>query len=220
MLMKIVTPILFVAMAVIALTISVAAEQQSHADKPITVSFTHDGRTVHGLLWGKGVYGVVLSHGAIYDAASWAPLARDIAGNGMMALALEDVEPDDILAANSYLREKHSVKAVALIGASAGGSTAITAMTQAPQRWDQLILLSSVGNVRGLGPAPKLFVASEDEGMADAVRRMAKEAEGKQNEVLIFKGSAHAQAIFRTSNGSRLTSAILERLIKRAQLQK
>ena len=216
MLMKIGTSIL----AVIALTISVAAEQQSHADKPITVSFTHGGRTVHGLLWGKGVYGVVLSHGAIYDAASWAPLARDIAGNGMMALALEDVEPDDILAANSYLREKHSVKAVALIGASAGGSTAITAMTQAPQRWDQLILLSSVGNVRGLGPAPKLFVASEDEGMADAVRRMAKEAEGKQNEVLIFKGSAHAQAIFRTSNGPRLTSAILERLIKRAQLQK
>ncbi len=106
---------------------------------------------------------------------------------------------------------------MALIGASAGGSTAITAVARAPQKWDQLVLLSSVGNVRGLGPAPKLFVASEDEGMADAVRRMAKEAEGKQNEVHIFKGSAHAQAIFRTSNGPRLTNAILERLVKRAQ---
>ncbi|GAB4407412.1 MAG: hypothetical protein OHK0032_02760 [Thermodesulfovibrionales bacterium] len=78
-----------------------------------------------------------------------------------------------------------------------------------------------MGNdVSGLGPAPKLFVASEDEGMADAVRRMAKEAEGKQNEVLIFEGSAHAQAIFRTLNGPRLTSAILEHLIKRAQMVK
>jgi len=207
-------------LAFVILLTSATAEQPSHTDKPIAVSLTHGGRTVHGLLWGKGVYGVVLSHGAIYDAKSWTPLASDIARNGIAALALEDVEPDDILAANSYLREKHGVKSIALIGASAGGSTAITAMARAPQKWDQLILLSSAGDVSGLGPAPKLFVASEDEGMADAVRRMAKEAEGKQNEVLIFKGSAHAQAIFRTSNGPRLTSAILERLIKRAQLQK
>ncbi len=220
MLMKIITPLLSVIITVIVFLTSTVIKQSSHADKPITVSFTHGGKTVHGLLWGKGAYGVVLSHGAIYDAASWAPLASDVARNGMIALALEDVEPDDILAANFYLREKHSVKAVALIGASAGGSTAITAMSKAPQKWDQLILLSSAGNVRGLGPAPKLFVASEDEGMADAVRRMAKETEGKQNEFLIFKGSAHAQAIFRTSNGPRLTSAILERLIKRAHLQK
>ena len=216
MLMKIVTPIL----SVITLLTSAMAWQPSHADKPIAVSFTHNGRTVHGLLWGKGAYGVVLSHGAVYDAASWAPLAADIARNGMVALSLEDVEPDDIMEANSYLHEKHGVKAVALIGASAGGSTAITAMSQTPQKWDQIILLSSVGDVSGLGLAPKLFVASEDEGMADAVRRMAKEAQGKQNEMLIFKGSAHAQAIFRTPNGPRLTSAILERLIKRAQMVK
>jgi alpha-beta hydrolase superfamily lysophospholipase len=204
-------------MTAIILLTSAEAGQLSHTDKSITVSFTHDGRTVHGLLWGKGVYGVVLSHGAVYDADSWTPLAKEIAQNGMVALALEEVEPDDILAANSYLREKYGVKAVALIGASAGGSTAITVMARSPQKWDQLVLLSSMGDVSGLGPAPKLFVASEDEGMAEAVRRMAKEAQGKQNEALIFKGSAHAQEIFRTSNGPRLTSAILERLIRRAQ---
>ncbi len=217
MLMRVITPLLTITMTAIILLTSASAGQLSHTDKSITVSFTHEGRTVHGLLWGKGVYGVVLSHGAVYDAASWTPLASDIARDGMVALALEEVEPDDILAANSYLREKYRVKSIALIGASAGGSTAITAMSQAPQKWDQLILLSSMGDISGLGPAPKLFVASEDEGMADAVRRMAKEAEGKQNEVLIFKGSAHAQAIFRTSNGPRLTNAILERLIRRAQ---
>jgi pimeloyl-ACP methyl ester carboxylesterase len=186
----------------------------------IAVSFTHNGRTVHGLLWGKGAYGVVLSHGAAYDAASWAPQAADIARNGMVALSLEEVEPDDIIAANFYLCEKHGVKGVALIGASAGGSTAITAMSQTPLKWDQIILLSSIGDVSGLGSAPKLLVASEDEGISDAVRRMANEAQGKQNEALIFNGSAHAQAIFHTPNGPRLTSAILERLIERAQLIK
>ncbi len=49
---------------------------------------------------------------------------------------------------------------------------------------------------------------------------MAKEAEGKQNEALVFKGSAHAQAIFRTSNGPRLTNEILQQLIKRAHMVK
>ena len=194
-----------------------AAAKSPDVNEPTQVNFTHNGKTVHGLLRGKGVYGVVLSHGAVYDAASWTPLAREIAQNGMVALALEEVEPDDLLAANSYLREKYGVKAVALIGASAGGSTAITAMARSPRKWDQLILLSSTGDVSGLGPAPKLFVASEDEGIADAVRRMAKEAQGKRNEALIFKGSAHAQAIFRVPEGLRLTSAILQRLINRAK---
>lgn len=194
-----------------------AQAEQPSGNRPVTVSFTFHGRTVHGLLWGKGPYGVVLSHGAIYDAASWAPLAADIAGNGMIALALEETEADDILAAQSFLHEKYGVKATALIGASAGGSTALSAMAQAPQRWDLLILLSSAGAVSGLGPAPKLFVASEGEGMAETVRRMAKDSPGTQNEVLVLKGSAHAQAIFRTPEGPRLTKAILERLISRAK---
>lgn len=175
---------------------------------------------MHGLIWGKGSYGVILSHGAIYDAASWTPLAAAIAQNGIVALALEEVEPDDILAANSFLVGKYGVKATGLIGASAGGSTALAAMERSPQRWDQLILLSSAGNVGGLGSAPKLFVASEKEGMAETARRMAKESAGTQNDVLIVKGSAHAQAIFRTSEGPYLTKAILERLVNRAKQMK
>jgi dienelactone hydrolase len=83
---------------------------------------------------------VILSHGAIYDAASWTPLAIDIAKSGIMALALEEVEPDDILAANSFLRGKYRVKATGLIGASAGGNTALSAMARSPQKSD-----SSVG---------------------------------------------------------------------------
>ncbi len=206
--------------AVLVITITavfVLSAQGTQDEKPAPVQFASHGRTVHGLLWGKGPYGVILSHGAIYDAASWTPLAVDIAHNGMAALALEEVEPDDILAAHSFLREKHGVKATALIGASAGGSTALSAMARSPQQWDQMILLSGSGDAGGIGTGPKLFVASEGEGMAETLRQMAKESPGTQNDVLIVKGSAHAQAIFRTSEGPRLTRAILERLIDRAK---
>ena len=191
--------------------------QAAQDDNPGAVQFTIHGRTVHGLLWGKGSYGVILSHGAIYDAASWTPLATDIAKSGIVALALEEVEPDDILAAHSFLRERYGLKATGLIGASAGGSTALSAMARSPQQWDQLILLSGAGDVSGSGTAPKLFVASEGEGMAEAARKMAKDSPGTQNDVLIVRGSAHAQAIFRTSEGPPLTRAILERLINRAK---
>ncbi len=207
-------PTLFLLTSSVLFALSAGGAQD---EKPVAVQFTSNGRSVHGLLWGKGSYGVILSHGAIYDATSWTPLAIDIAKSGIMALALEEVEPDDILAAHSFLREKYGVKATGLIGASAGGSTALSAMARSPQQWDQLILLSSNGDVSRIGAAPKLFVASEGEGMAETAQQMAKDSQGCQNDVLIVKGSAHAQAIFRTPEGPRLTRAILERLVNRAK---
>jgi hypothetical protein len=41
---------------------------------------------------------------------------------------------------------------------------------------------------------------------------MADEAPGDRNEALILPGDAHAQAIFQSEEGERLTRAILERL--------
>jgi pimeloyl-ACP methyl ester carboxylesterase len=199
------------------LTVFALSAQGVQDEKPVALQFTSNGKTVHCLLWGKGSYGVILSHGAIYDAASWTPLALNIAKNGIVALALEEVEPNDILAAHSFLREKYGVKAIGLIGASAGGSTALSAMEESPKQWDQLILLSSTGDVDRIGTAPKLFVASEGEGMAETLQQMAKDSPGTQNDVLLLKGSAHAQAIFRTSEGPRLTRAILECLVNRAK---
>lgn len=215
--MKTALTIFLLAIAFILPAAASPATGQPPADKPAVVQFTHAGRTVHGLLWGTGQYGVILSHGAIYDAASWSPLASQIARNGMTALALEEVGAADILAARAYLQEKFAVKATALIGASAGGGTALAAMARSPEAWDQLILLSSVGDVSGLGPAPKLFVVSEGEGMAKSVQQMAGEAPGTRNELLLLKGSAHAQAIFRSAEGPHLTRVILARLLMRSR---
>lgn len=166
------------------------------------------------LVWGDGDYGVVMAHGAIYDAASWKPQAQQIAQNGMVALAVEDTSANNLIAAVDYLKEERNVQDVALMGASAGASAALQAAEETSGVPDQLILLSGSGDVSGLESYPKLFVASEGEGLAEEVREMTEEAAGDQNKVLILPGSAHAQAIFETDQGGKLMQAILERLQK------
>ena len=167
------------------------------------------------LVWSEGDYGVVMAHGAAYDAASWEEQAQEIAGSGIVALAPEDTSPENLLASIEYLKEERGVQDVALMGASAGGSAVLRAANEEREAADQIILLSATGDVTGLGEEPKLFVASEGEGMAEEVRWMAEEAPGNQNEALILPGDAHAQAIFRTGEGDRLMQTILERLEER-----
>ncbi len=75
-----------------------------------------------------------------------------------------------------------------------------------------MILLSGTGDVADLGEYPKLFVASEGEGLASQVRRMAKDAPGDENKALILDSGAHAQAIFDTDQGDKLLQTLIERL--------
>lgn len=168
--------------------------------------------STEALVWGEGETGAVLVHGAAYDAASWEDLGRKMAEKGIVALAVEDAAPENLVAAVEYLEDERGARSVALVGGSAGGSAVLQAAEQSPGVADQLILLSASGEVSRLGDEPKLFVASEGEGLAGDVRRMAEEALGSENEALVLPGDAHAQAIFQTEHGERLTSAILERL--------
>lgn len=55
-------------------------------------------------------------------------------------------------------------------------------------------------------------MASEDEGLAEEVRRLAEESPGKHNEALVVRDDAHAHGIFKTDEGDRLMDAILGRL--------
>ncbi len=164
------------------------------------------------IVWGEGDRGVVLSHGAAYDAASWESQGQALEENGMVALAVEDVSPGSLRLAIDYLREEYDVESVALIGASAGAGPVLQIAEEDPEEVGQIMLLSGIGDVSGLGEYPKLFVASEGEEISERVRRMAEEAPGDRNEALILPGSAHAQAIFRTEEGDRLMQNILERL--------
>ena len=164
------------------------------------------------LVWGEGDRGAVLAHGAAYDAASWREQAERLAGNGVAALAVEDTSARSVAEAAGYLKEERGVRNVTLIGASAGTAGVLGAAEEIPGLVDGVILLSGTGEVSGLGEYPKLFVASEGEGLAEEVRRMAERASGSRNEALILPGDAYAQAIFGTDEGERLMRAILERL--------
>ena len=164
-------------------------------------------------VWGEGgEQGVVLSHGAVYDAESWEAQGRALAESGLVALAVEDTSGESVGAAMDYLRDVRGTENVALIGASAGSSAVLEAAREKEGEVSALILLSGTGDTSDLGAYPKLFVASEGEGLEDSLQDMAAEAPGDRNEVLILPGNAHAQAIFTTEEGDRLLQAILERV--------
>ncbi|MGH2559282.1 MAG: alpha/beta hydrolase [Thermomicrobiales bacterium] len=165
----------------------------------------------HGeaLLWGAGEHGVVLVHGAVYDAASWTSQAEAMAARGMIVLAVEELSAEAVLDGVDLLRGPCGVRSIALIGASAGTGPVLQAAAREPEAVDQIIVLSGSGDVSQLDDDPKLFVASEGEGIADTTRQMADEAPGDDNEALIVPGDAHAQAIFRTEEGDALLTAII-----------
>ncbi len=164
------------------------------------------------IVWGEGERGAVLAHGAVYDAASWGDQAQRIAKNGAVALAVEDTSAQSVAEAARYLKDERGVRYVTLVGARAGTGGVLGAAEGNRGLADGLILLSGTGDVSGLGEYPKLFVASEGEGLAPEVRRIAEEAPGGRNKTLILPGDALAQAIFETDQGERLVRAILKLL--------
>lgn len=61
------------------------------------------------LRWGEGDYGVVLAHGAAFDAASWEEQAVAIADQGATVVAVEDIDSDAIRAAVELLQDQESL---------------------------------------------------------------------------------------------------------------
>jgi pimeloyl-ACP methyl ester carboxylesterase len=203
------------AIAVAVLVVGCGASGSSTADGEQGSGISGEWVSLPGtwaVLWGEGERGVVLAHGAAYDAASWEPQGQTLEENGASALAVEETSPSNLRTAIRYLKEESGVESVTLIGASAGARPVLEVGGEDPEKIDQLILVSGIGDVSNLGEYPKLFVASEGEGIAERVRQMADEAPGERNEALILPGDAHAQAIFQTEEGERLMQVILERI--------
>ena len=167
------------------------------------------------LTWGDGSYGVVLAHGASYDAASWEEQATAMADLDMTVVAVEDISPDAIGAAVRDLQED-GIEDVALVGGSAGADAILRLAAAEPSLPDQLILLSPNSVVDGLGEQPKLFIASEDEPSGDVAGQLADSAPGAENDLVLLPGSAHAQGIFDGDQADRVTGLILDRLAKYA----
>lgn len=167
------------------------------------------------LRWGSGDRGVVLAHGAAFDAASWTEQAELIAGQGFTVVAVEDISPDAIAGAVQDLRAE-GIDDVALIGGSAGADAILRLAAEQPALPDQLILLSPNSVVDGLGDEPKLFIASEDESVADVSTQLAEAGPGADNEAVLLPGSAHAQNIFDTDQREKVEQLIVDRLGEKA----
>ncbi|MDI9979061.1 alpha/beta hydrolase [Rhodococcus sp. IEGM 1307] len=163
------------------------------------------------LQWGDGEYGVVLAHGAVFDAASWEDQASAIANQGATVIAVEDITPESIAATVASLIDNGHPD-VALVGGSAGADAILQLASQQPDLPDQLVLLSPNRVVDGLGSEPKLFIASEDEPVAGVSQQLADDSPGADNKVILLPGSAHGQNIFDGENADAAMDAILQRL--------
>ncbi|MGI8645860.1 MAG: alpha/beta fold hydrolase [Nocardioides sp.] len=163
------------------------------------------------LTWGSGGYGVVLAHGAAFDAASWEDQAVQIADQGATVVAVEDTSPESLQAAVADLMTD-GIEDVALVGGSAGADAILQLASTEPDLADQLILLSPNAPQDLEGEQPKLFIASEDEPVADVSRELAESSAGDENIAEILPGSAHAQNIFDGDQGDEVLQLILDRL--------
>src|SRR5699024_12445536 len=82
-------------------------------------------RQVEGTLWeADGELGVVLSHGAAYDADSWEEQGKQLAENDITAFAVEDTDKEELIAAAEWLEDEQDIEEVAILGGSAGGTSA------------------------------------------------------------------------------------------------
>lgn len=196
--------------AVLVATLGLATVVACGDEEPTSsTAASNDG----ALTWGDGDYGVVLAHGAAFDAASWEDQATAIAEQGATVVAVEDISPEAIAAAVQDLQDDGHPN-VALVGGSAGADAILSLAAEQPDLPDQLVLLSPNTVVEGLGDEPKLFIASEDEPGADIPQRLLDVAPGDDNEMLLVPGSAHAQNVFDTDQGDMVLDAMLERLAR------
>ena len=121
----------------------------------------------------------------------------------------------DVLTAVRYLHAS-GVKSVSVVGASMGGDAAANAAVESDkEEIDRIVLLASEG-----GDAPermkgrKLFILSRDDRGPDGLRLVGiSEAYRKApdpKKLVILEGSAHAQFIFETPQGSRLMQELIQ----------
>lgn len=198
------------------------------------------GDPIQGDVYGTGDRAVVLAHGGRFDKASWQKQARVLADAGFRVLAIDfraavqarsGTEPPclydetclsvDVLAAVRYL-ESQGAKSVSIVGASLGGGAAAQASVDARDgEIDRLVLLAHMPiaapqKMKGR----KLFIVSRGDLGSGDVPRLASvrdqyDKAPRPKELVVLEGSAHAQFIFDTPEGDRLTREIVRFLTAR-----
>ncbi len=191
------------------------------------VSFdTQDKGDIHGNLYGEGDHAIVLAHGAIFNKESWEHLATRLASEGHQVLAIDfrgygkskagnqaGALYLDVLGAVEYLHLA-GAKRVSVVGASMGGGASAEASAASEKgRIDRLILLAASPirtpeNLKG----NKLFIVSAGDGLTSRVKQQFEEAPNPKK-LVVLDGNAHAQHIFKTAQGAKLTQLIVDWLL-------
>ena len=211
----------------IALTLLLTASGLLAKEAPEAVVFaTSDGGSVEADLYGAGSDAVVLAHGAVFDKESWEPLAVRLAGEGHRVLALNfrgygrstpGEDPSalhlDVLAAIEFLLSRGADR-ISLVGASRGANAVGDAASRVdPGRLATVILLAPgrLDNPEAMGAARFVVIASEHERGIDRIRELYGRLP-EPKELKLLASDSHAQHVFATEQGPRLTAWIVESL--------
>jgi pimeloyl-ACP methyl ester carboxylesterase len=182
------------------------------SDRATNVSFrAAGGVTLKGSVLGRGSTGVVLAHTTGADRCQWLPFARELAKKGYRALVFDmrgygastgitNTDPQlDVIAAAGELRSR-GAKKIVLIGASMGGTGAVSAAPAIRPAVSGVVELSAptgFGGANALSAVkrlklPALFVAGRDDGdFAAATRALYKAAWTKDKKLHIAPSSWH-----------------------------
>lgn len=213
---------------------ALASGQQRVASAPLEISFpTSDGGLIFADAYGRGKHAVVLAHGGQYQRRSWNSQALELERAGFAVIAIDlrgfgkstgpgQSDPEsaplhlDVLAAVRYFRAA-GAQMVSVVGASMGGWAAVDAAILArPGEIDRLVVLGAgAGN---LPPqrlsVPKLFIISRSDTSGSGLRLPQIQTEFAQmpepKRLMIVDGSAHAQALFQSSQGPEIMRSILQ----------
>jgi pimeloyl-ACP methyl ester carboxylesterase len=198
----------------------------------VTFPLVSGSGTVDGDLYGSGTRGLVLAHGGRFDEKSWRKQAEVFARDGFLVLAVrfrgDRVRPDgspsaegsyadnaaDVLAAAVYLK-RSGAKTVDAIGGSLGGDAVGDAdVLGGPGTFERMVFLGSEG-----GSAPEklsgrtLYLVARDDRSGDGLRLPGIEAHYERapepKKLVIVDGSAHAQYLFDTDEGSRVMRVVV-----------
>lgn len=201
------------------------------------VSFpAEDGAEIYADVYGVGADVVILAHGGRFDRTSWAPQAKVLAGRGFRVIAIdfrgrglshapegaavrdEDVHLD-VLAAIDYAR-REGAERISVVGASFGGWAAAKAAARSQIAIERLVLLAAPVDEPEALPGGTLFILAEEDYSGEGTLRLPEirrqyESAPSPKELVLLEGSAHAQHLFATDQGSRLMSEIIRFLSQR-----
>ena len=173
---------------------------------------TAEGTEVGGVLAGDGEVGVVLGHQFRSNYCSWAPFAKELAEQGMRALAINFSSTpldQDMVAAANELRRRGS-KRIVLVGASMGGTAALVAAPKTdvvgvaslsgPRQFEGMDALPAVRQIE----APVLFLAGkQDTDFARDARTLYGEAAAPDKKLVVTSGYEHGTDLLQDPKAKR-----------------